>query len=1405
MTTNNMNIDNETDYTQPYHNKRNSIQINKYIGIENHHFQVLSNPHNYLISIKSNKEEEYASEDINKDHNYYFFKQAIISNYSVIKILSYLSNNSIVNMMYLTLSVTQYDCDNNSENYINYNSKNDAYNNSNNNNNNFSFKNNYENLNCLKEDKNKYFDEKNELDYQEGINHLSIKRIAAFHGVNDFLKKIKYNIINISKNYDINASNSKHIRIKSHVSIHQNNNSLYKDISSKKINIHNKNNSNELELSNINYLINEASINNTNNTKNTNGNNNCDISRKSMNKFSLNIAERLGEDGGFKRISIFEPNCHENTNSNNIKNSNLFFEFSKIHKTGFYNRNTIIYGKENTRSTITKNSHNNILNRYSINNKQDYRLPNKCNSRSYISSPNHIKNYIINNSNLEKNDNSNNDNYKFSLNMEEKDFKKIEDKEVSENNDVTREKENQNKNESDEEGNEENDQKYIEALKHNNILNNFANYIEKSHEHHNDNEDKGKDKDINKKDYSHDDKNENEEIDAEKGDDKKDEEFEDEFSSIANCNIGNNEFNNNKLEAVNKTNRKNKMENDTENKLRNIKQKLIVKPKFNNINQSDDIYINKESEYINIEKASEKCQIEYDKEDVDNNNYNISENQNSRNSAILGQLNNINNKNSNTSNLSKKKKNKRNKNKNPHIAENKEIENHQFLVEDSQKVEIEVQFDSIKSNPSMEIDISKEKEDEYLAHIIKEEEIHNNNKDNIDKVDNFNKKERLDNKKSKDQTSQIDIKKEKSKNNSDSNNSRTSHNIIKDSFTHSSVVQNESLKTSSNNNQIKNSKSNIIYSVKCKAHGTKYLKISQNSPHLNPIIICTKCNSNLLLSENKSQKLKKKPKLKCDFDSQEALFFCIDCDKFICKACFAKQHKLHRSNLITNTASKIFEENNNRIKIVSVLKEKVVSALNLMGSIGNKIIALKKGDDDEIRNVFDYIFEKYKKFFISVEESFYIEILRYLDKSDNEGNSNRASGNFGNYGIIDRNNYRNTIGSFKSSNDRNSSLDNFFSKMLMKLSSINELNSRVDKLKYNLQLSSFEELKKTNNEIKLLLDEISVNLNRESNENNNIKLDSKTDSQLKYIITNYNTNKYLIENLNQEVKIELNNSSLSAKVLFNTSVNPMTYTIRRFDSFSKSKQENLSFFKKTGIAIVSKSSIYIKGIGICGINISEKNRIKCISGELDPLSLAIPIEVEVKEILKKYNNKAATGNNNEDNDNESFNFIFNNLVSSNNNNNDTHVDNSDHTASEDSTYFSLSFKEKSLFKKRGFLKPILNTVSPVFTFHFDTPVNCGNALNKNKKVIVISITNKSSEEYLNLYSGSVSRLSKNINTKLQTILYESNNNDEEISKTNLSIDFAKNNEFIIFSSKSTESDFIETEKGIICDILYSKQ
>lgn len=130
-----------------------------------------------------------------------------------------------------------------------------------------------------------------------------------------------------------------------------------------------------------------------------------------------------------------------------------------------------------------------------------------------------------------------------------------------------------------------------------------------------------------------------------------------------------------------------------------------------------------------------------------------------------------------------------------------------------------------------------------------------------------------------------------------------------------------------------------ISSVRCKIHGNNYLNISK----INFSLVCRKCIDEgkkefEFICDSKENIKTNKEKIDCyQHTKKKGSYYCDDCKEFICKLCFANEHRNHKSHLPKSISDNFKKYIDSTIDNVKQLKPVLDESLEDIKQIYNKL------------------------------------------------------------------------------------------------------------------------------------------------------------------------------------------------------------------------------------------------------------------------------------------------------------------------------------------------------------------------------------------------------------------------------------------------------------------------------------
>jgi hypothetical protein len=503
------------------------------------------------------------------------------------------------------------------------------------------------------------------------------------------------------------------------------------------------------------------------------------------------------------------------------------------------------------------------------------------------------------------------------------------------------------------------------------------------------------------------------------------------------------------------------------------------------------------------------------------------------------------------------------------------------------------------------------------------------------------------------------------------------------------IPQNSEIpKESPNESQkIQNYEENLfsINSVYCKLHNKQSLKLNPD----NFEIVCQKCieegkNYQLEISTSRatlSSVENDQNDITCYVhEKSKGSFYCEDCQEFICKMCFAEEHRMHKCHLPEVI----------RTKFQKIIQDSIESCNKLTPVLIDTINAIKKIYDD-LNNQKNEIMKVPQNMLKIISNNNDDQINSFYEKSKEKflGIDNEIFDNYTTFNVIKTKGkkYLETLGKI-----------------------IEELNGN-----FTLNRRSFFELCKYHKQISSTLNEINNYINSSTNFIN-IRLNNTNEK--------YEINKNNIEKSLSFVYKELNNYENNCTSSILTGRQNKSIILRRFIHFSHTE---IIYFKNTVLAFASNNDVFLTGLCLCGLYI-RKNKTNTPKGETDDGST-------------NYNNKSI----------------------------DLQI-----------TISTIINKTEGdiLFTQTAKLNYLNNSREPSIAISFNKAIKI-----IKEKLYLIKVENISSNNYVDIWMGSVGKMKKK---DIQVI---------RCHNTGI--------QFLFKSAEGIQTDFGESEKGIIEGILYT--
>ena len=384
----------------------------------------------------------------------------------------------------------------------------------------------------------------------------------------------------------------------------------------------------------------------------------------------------------------------------------------------------------------------------------------------------------------------------------------------------------------------------------------------------------------------------------------------------------------------------------------------------------------------------------------------------------------------------------------------------------------------------------------------------------------------------------------------DSRDSNANPNLREFSDSHEDPLSNEFEEINSNQNSqsisenmIPHHKLSSIKLVTCKNHKKAYLKLEPN----NFEVVCEKCieegvESQLeILNRPSITTQTEESEFNCYLHNEsKGSFYCDDCQEFICKMCFADNHREHLCHL----PEKIKND------FINDLKESLDYSNELFPILNENVNSIKKISDDLKKQKIDTMkIPQNTLKIISNKNNDQIEILMNKTIEKLQGIDKEVNDNYITHNMLK--------GKTKK-----------YLEMLKKI--CDKINNSDENYKNNFELCEYHKkksdyLNEILNYINSTFNFINVNLS-----NTNIKFDQNKDQ---------------IENSLNLMSKEITNYEKSCISSIITGRENRAIILRRYVHFSHNQ---VKYFKTTIIGFASNDNIYLTGLSLCGLFIKKK-------------------------------------------------------------------------------------------------------------------------------------------------------------------------------------------------------------------------
>ena len=272
-------------------------------------------------------------------------------------------------------------------------------------------------------------------------------------------------------------------------------------------------------------------------------------------------------------------------------------------------------------------------------------------------------------------------------------------------------------------------------------------------------------------------------------------------------------------------------------------------------------------------------------------------------------------------------------------------------------------------------------------------------------------------------------------------------------------------------------------------------------------------------------------------ENEKALFYCEECGQFLCKTCFATEHRNHSSSTFD--------------LIIDAIKTKVNNLYDQLQNLNNEI----DNNIEPVKNINNFYIEEKKNFQIKLEQ-----INNNINKTLND-----------------------------KLNDYNNQIENFFNGV------DNEVELNVQKLKSNKKKANkmLEEFNKMKNEINLIEDDKKICLYKKEKDSTILENKQFLSDIENFLKENLNKTKQKVLNEENNFNNKCDNLKKNIESYENSVINTMIsgipnicLRIRRFKKYTNSKSK---YFKTDSLCMLVSNTINLAGFAICGL-IYEQNQ-----------------------------------------------------------------------------------------------------------------------------------------------------------------------------------------------------------------------
>lgn len=501
--------------------------------------------------------------------------------------------------------------------------------------------------------------------------------------------------------------------------------------------------------------------------------------------------------------------------------------------------------------------------------------------------------------------------------------------------------------------------------------------------------------------------------------------------------------------------------------------------------------------------------------------------------------------------------------------------------------------------------------------------------------------------------------------------------------------------------------------------------------------------------------------LECNYHlGSKGNFYCDDCRVFLCKVCFANEHRTHNSNLPSDIALSFKRNVQSLIDNISKYEPRIEDSLKVINDLETRIKSIRESSFKKLNDIVGNI----KTLFAAKNQLFMEEYMQILDSTDED------------------------------ISDVNQRLKALHTRIRNSIAYAAEIKTFIKKNKNDNPLEICDYKQKQS---KFFSDAVKIFSECK------FLISSKVEMTIKKAEEKIKQFNEIRQSLYKKIKIF--SSSIINSI--QTGISSFSIRVRRFTKFFKT---GIKYYKTSSLKFRTNSPVSIVGFSVCGL-ISDTNTRRNHFNNSNPNERSSSITNTNNTNNNINNNKNNLSNSNisdqhtshsvDHNNNNKMNISADGSSHKNNLSHhgpntkaDTKVKNSNTTIhavneyAEISIPFSFSIREmksddmsstEELISENFTLREIKNPVDPTLSFYLNKSINISP-----EKKYVITITNLNGEVYLDLWSGEVSKYFINLMT--QAI---------KCNSSHIKFEFTP--------PEGIESDFNEFNCGIISDLIYS--